>query len=162
MGLMSSCKNPVFLQLVRYTLVSAVALVVDVSALVALTEVLHLHYLFSAALAFTLGVATNYTLSVLWVFDARAMSSRWAEFLSFALLGVIGLGLNEVVLLALTGWLGIHYAASKLAATGLTFGWNFVSRKLLLFSRPAAPAGELQGDPKPEFAAGAVQVATVE
>jgi putative flippase GtrA len=127
-------RNRVAVQLARYTLVSAVALIVDFGTLVALTELLKIHYLSSAAIAFILGLTTNYTLSILWVFDERAVRNRTAEFLGFALLGVVGLGLNEAVLLVLSGWCGIHYAISKFVATGVTFSWNFVSRKLLLFT----------------------------
>ena len=42
------------LQLFRYSLVGGLAFVVDYGALVALTELAGLHYLWSAALAFTL------------------------------------------------------------------------------------------------------------
>jgi putative flippase GtrA len=149
MRLMSWSKIQILAQLARYTLVSALALLVDFSALVTLTEVLHFHYLISAALAFGLGLFTNYFLSVLWVFDGRAMKSRSAEFLSFALLGVIGLGMNEIVLLVLSGWCGLHYALSKFAATALTFAWNFLSRKFLLFNPASGRTAELETAPDP-------------
>jgi putative flippase GtrA len=124
-------------QLVRYTFVGGLAFAVDFGALFVLTRFVGLHYLVSAAIAFGLGLATNYVISVVWVFDQRVMQNRWAEFLVFAGLGVVGLGLNELGMYALTDLVGLHYLGSKVVSTVLTYGWNFASRKLLLFSRPA-------------------------
>src|SRR5262249_11693337 len=110
--------------------------VVDFSALVMLTELAHVHYLASAAVAFLFGLTTNYALSVLWVFDERTLKSRSAELLAFIVLCVIGLGLNEGVLIALSGWCGLHYTSSKCCANGLTLFWHFFSKKYLLFTAP--------------------------
>jgi putative flippase GtrA len=128
------------IQLFRYTVVGGLAFVIDFGALFSLTEFCHVHYLVSAALAFTLGLATNYGLSVLWVFNKRAVRNALVEFVIFALLGVMGLGINELTMYSLTELAGFHYLASKLFATGLTYVWNFVSRKLILFSFPPGEA----------------------
>jgi putative flippase GtrA len=122
------------IQFVRYTFVGGAAFVVDFAALWALTDLLQIHYLWSAAFAFLLGLVTNYCLSIAWVFNKRAVGNRWTEFAVFALLGIAGLGLNEGMMYFLPGVLGAHYLVSKIGATGLTYLWNFFSRKLLLFS----------------------------
>jgi putative flippase GtrA len=124
----------VLIQLLRYAVVGGVAFAVDIGALIALTEMAGWHYLASAAAGFGLGVATNYVLSVLWVFNERMVHNKTAEFLMFLVLGVFGLGLNELTLYLLTGLAGAHYAVSKVVATALTFAWNFASRKILLFT----------------------------
>jgi putative flippase GtrA len=126
--------NGTLIQFVRYTFVGGAAFIVDFSALWALTDILHIHYLVSAAIAFVLGLAANYCLSIAWVFDNRVLGNRLTEFTAFGLLGIAGLGLNEGMMYLLTGVFGIHYLASKVGATGLTYLWNFFSRKLLLFS----------------------------
>jgi putative flippase GtrA len=64
----------------------------------------------------------------------------------FGALGVVGLGLTELLLYLLSGLLGAPVLLSKVVATAATFLWNFTSRKLLLFSPrpgqvPTAPAG---------------------
>jgi putative flippase GtrA len=127
-------------QLFRYAIVGGLAFVVDFVALAVLVRFAGLHYLTSAALAFILGLVTNYTISVLWVFDRRSVKSPLIEFAIFALLGVLGLGLTEVVLYTLTGLLGVHVLVSKVVATGATFVWNFGSRKVILFSLAPEPA----------------------
>jgi putative flippase GtrA len=121
------------IQLLRYTAVGGVAFAVDFGSLFLLTEFGGLHYLLSAVFAFGLGLLTNYLLSVAWVFNRRTLSSRGMEFLVFGLIGVLGLGLNEVVLWVLTEGAGFHYLLSKAGAAVVVFLWNFFARKLSLF-----------------------------
>jgi putative flippase GtrA len=127
---------PLAVQLARYLVVGGVAFLADFVALAILTELLHLHYLLSAAIAFGLGMAVNYALSVRYVFKVRTVSSARIEFLLFAVIGLIGLAMNELVLWFVTHSLHLYYLHSKLIATALVLGWNFSARKILLFSSP--------------------------
>ena len=120
-------------QLARYAAVGGVALVVDFGFLVGLTELLQVHYLVSAAVGFLFGLATNYALSVTWVFARRTLDNRVAEAAIFAAVGVVGLVLNELFLWAFTELAGIHYVGSKGLSAVLVFLWNFAARKYLLF-----------------------------
>jgi putative flippase GtrA len=120
-------------QFFRYGIVGGAAFVVDFATLVVLTDAVGLNYLASAAIAFTLGLATNYALSIRWVFASRSLESRTAEFTVFAVVGVLGLGLTEVVLFTGTNLAGLDYRLSKILAVALVFFWNFAARKALLF-----------------------------
>ncbi len=121
------------IQFVRYTVVGGVAFVVDFGLLYALTQYGGFFYLTSATLAFVVGLVINYTFSVLWVFSKRAVSNRWVEFGLFALVGVLGLGLNDLFMWLLTSVAGLYYLYSKLITTALVFVWNFAIRKVSLF-----------------------------
>lgn len=125
--------DKLWVQLGRYVVVGGLAFVVDMAVLIALTELGVLPYLASAAVAFLFGLTTNYLLSVTWVFDTRKTTSPWIEFAIFALVGVVGLGINEVVMWSLTDGLGVWYVGSKLVATAMVFAWNFGVRKIALF-----------------------------
>ena len=122
------------IQLFRYALVGGCAYVVDFGALYLLTDHIKMHYLLSAAIAFTLGLITNYILSILWVFSNRTVSNKQMEFLIFALIGVVGLGFNEITLWFFTGIVHLHYLVSKLISTVFVFFWNFFVRKKVLFT----------------------------
>ncbi len=122
------------IQLLRYAVVGGCAYSVDFGALFFLTDYLHVHYLVSAAAAFSLGLLTNYTLSVLWVFSKRSISNKQKEFLLFALIGLVGLGFNEAIMWLFTGLASFHYLVSKLFSTVFVFFWNFLARKKILFS----------------------------
>lgn len=123
----------VLVQLFRYTFVGGAAFVLDFSTLFLLTRYLGIHYLISAGLAFALGVATNYLLSVSWVFSVRRLASRRLELGIFALIGVAGLALNEIFMWLFTEKAGFHYLVSKLTSTFFVYLWNFFARRSLLF-----------------------------
>ena len=129
--------NNTYLQLFRYTFVGGFAFLIDFGTLFALTEYLHLHYLVSAAISFILGLIINYFLSVKWVFNNRIIENRFLEFLFFALIGLIGLGLNELFLWVLTDLLLIYYLLSKIITTFIVYFWNFFARKIMLFNKQA-------------------------
>ena len=121
-------------QLLRYAVVGGIAFVVDYGTLWLLTEIAGCHYLVSAAVAFILGLTCNYLLSTRWVFGQGKIQSRAGEFAAFALIGVIGLGMNEGILYLCTDLFGWHYLLSKLISTAVVFFWNFLARRFLLFN----------------------------
>lgn len=125
----------VLLQLFRYGFVGGAAFVVDYATLFVLTNNVGVQYLWSAAIAFVLGLVANYLLSISWVFRNRGSLSRWHEFLFFAVIGVVGLGFNELIMYACTDLMHIHYMVSKLISTAIVFFWNFFARKYLLFTK---------------------------
>ena len=51
----------------------------------------------------------------------------------FAIIGVIGLGLNELIMYCAVELIGLHYMVAKLISTALVFFWNFFARKMTLF-----------------------------
>lgn len=126
--------NSLLVQFLRYTVVGGFAFVVDFALLVLLTSLAGLHYLISAVLAFLAGLTTNYVLSVVWVFHQRTYSSRRLEFLLFGGIGLVGLGLNEILMWLFTDRVGLHYTISKLGATFFIYLWNFLARRFCLFA----------------------------
>lgn len=124
---------PAFDELWRYFLVSAVALAVDYGLMVALTENFQVPYLISGGIGFLAGAVVAYLGSVRWVFSARRISDPGRELTLFVLIGVGGLGLNELLLWSLTEVALLHYTASKLGAAGAGFVFNFLVRKVILF-----------------------------
>ena len=120
-------------QFARYLVVGGVAFAIDFGSLYVLTEFAGLHYLVSAAVAFLLGLITNYWLSRVWVFDRRTTQNVTMEFLVFAVIGIIGLGLNEAIIWFAAEKLQIHYMIAKAFSSGVVLIWNFGARKFFLF-----------------------------
>lgn len=132
--MMQFLKNEILAkQLMRYAVVGGIAFVVDYGSLWLLTEYAGLHHLVSAAIAFVLGLTCNYLLSTVWVFGESKVTNRWLEFAAFALIGIVGLGFNELIIYFCTDVIGIHYMASKIVSTVLVFFWNFFARRFILF-----------------------------
>jgi putative flippase GtrA len=121
-------------QLFKYGFVGGIAYSVDFGFLIFLTEVVKIHYLISAAIAFILGLLVNYAISILWVFPKRALANKRTEFLIFLIIGFVGLGFNEVIIWFFTESAHLHYLISKIISTIVVFFWNFFARKKILFS----------------------------
>lgn len=123
------------LQLFRYGFVGGAAFVIDYGTLFVLTHYAGVPYLWSAAVAFILGLVTNYLISISWVFQHNGKMRVWQEFLFFAVIGIIGLLLNELIMYVGTDLCHLHYMVSKLVSTAIVFFWNFFARKFLIFSK---------------------------
>ena len=125
--------NKTRIQLLRYLFVGGAAFIVDFISLYILTDFFGIYYLISAAIAFSLGLLVNYFLSVSWVFNQRKLKNRNYEFGVFAIIGIVGLGLNEVIIWFFTQELLIYYLLSKIFAAVIILFWNFFARKYVLF-----------------------------
>jgi len=131
--LLLSKSDKTHIQLLKYGVVGGIAYVVDFGFLIFLTEFIKIHYLISAAIAFILGLLTNYALSISWVFNKRALANKKIELLIFSIIGVVGIGFNELIIWFFTEWVAFHYLISKLISTVGVFFWNFFARKKILF-----------------------------
>lgn len=93
---------------------------------------------------FTISVVLNYILSMKFVFERKEDMSRKKEFVVFVILSIIGLGVNELILLGCNAVYETNaflletfhdtlwFAASKIIATAMVMIYNFISRKIFL------------------------------
>lgn len=123
--------NHPIVQLLRYGLVVCIAFPIDFGLLYIFTEYVHLHYLLSTILAFSISMLVNFLISVLWVFRNRAERPLWKEITAFFIIGFVGLGLTAIIVWFCTDVLRIYYMISKLIAVSFVFFWSFSARRLL-------------------------------
>lgn len=122
-----------YLQFFRYGFVAVVSLGFDVGGLVILKEYGHLNYLLAASISFMTGLAVNYVLSAFWVFHSSKLESKMHELVLFLVIGLIGLGMTDLLLWVFTAGLGLYYVLSKAITTIIVYFWNFAARKLFIF-----------------------------
>ena len=118
---------------IRYLIASAVALTLDFCVLWTAVHAAALPIWLAGGFGYLAGLALIYGLSVKWVFGHRQIRDRRSEFVIFALLGGVGLGLNSVALSIATAF-GATLFAAKLASAAIGFSVNFALRKLVLFT----------------------------
>jgi putative flippase GtrA len=121
------------IQVFRYLIVSGVSLAVDTGILTALTELGGVNYLVSAVVGYLTGLVVNYFLSRIWVFHSSKLESKTAEFLIFAAIGLVGMGINELILWVWVSFLGLHYIYGRMVSAVIGYTWKYVARKWLLF-----------------------------
>ncbi len=120
------------IELLRYLAVSVVALAVDMGCLLLAAQ--FMHYLWAATIGFLLGAITSYFLAISWVFHHRRLAAiPGTEFAAYATIGMVGLGLNNMVIYASIEYLQVVLPMAKIIAAGITFVFNFSVRKWGLF-----------------------------
>lgn len=133
-GLLIAPTKNGLLQFFRYVFVGGIATVADWGVLFLLTEFVHIHYLLSAVFAFVAGLITNFFLSQLLVFKANeAKVNAVMEFVGYAVIGVVGLGITELIMLLFTNCWNVHYMIAKVVATVIVLFWNYLARKKILY-----------------------------
>ena len=121
-----------FAQLMKFGVVGFIAFLIDYGLLAFCTEILHINYLVSATIGFTVSVVFNYLASMRYVFTHKEEMSRRREFIIFVVLSIVGLVINNVILWVGVELLHVHYLIVKIFATAVVMVWNFVTRKIFL------------------------------
>lgn len=119
-------------QLAKFGVVGVVATVIDFGVMNLLHYALHLDILIANTAGFTISLIFNYVASMKFVFEHRDDMSRKREFVIFVVLSIIGLLLNDGIVLALNKGLSLEANIAKVAATALVMIYNFVTRKVFL------------------------------
>ena len=123
-------------QFVRYLVTGGFAFVVDFLLYAFCLYELSWHYLVANLVGLVAGLVINYVMSVAWVFSEckRVLEDRkTVEFGVFAIVGIIGVGINELLMLLMVGMLDANEMKSKIVAAILVLVWNFGARKMVLF-----------------------------
>ena len=118
-----------FSQIAKFGVVGVVAFIIDYIVLVSCIEMLGIHYLISSFISFSVSTIFNFITSSLWVFG----SDGKGKFLLFTILSIVGLFLNQILMIVGVDIIGIHYILVKISATGIVMVYNFISRKLFLY-----------------------------
>ena len=120
-----------FEQIIKFGMVGFLCFFIDYGIMIFLTEIIGINYLISSGISFTVSVIVNYILSLTFVFETKK-GNRIKEFVTFIILSVIGLGINQVLMWFCVDILGIFYMISKIGATAVVMVYNFITRKLIL------------------------------
>lgn len=121
--------KPLVIQFIKYFGVALVGYIFDFVSLVLLTELFHVYYLIAASTGFVIGLIVTYILSGKYVFGQSKINKRYIEFLIFTAIGLVGLGILNLLMWIFTDKLGIYYILSKVIATAFVYIWNFFARR---------------------------------
>ena len=123
-----------FIQFFRYIFVGGFAFLADAFSLWLCEK--WMNYMIAAAIAFIVGLAANYVLSIWFVFsESKQVTNKLKEFIVYAVIGVIGLLLTEVIMYILTDLCHLYFLLSKIVAAAIVLVWNFVARKKILYNK---------------------------
>lgn len=120
-------------QLIKYICLGAFAFIIDAGLLVVLVHA-HIHYIVANTLSFLTANGINFAGGHFFVFGKR--TSRHALFTTYmAVLAIslIGLLLNDGIMVVCVDWLMLSLVSSKIVATLVGLLWNFFARKRFVY-----------------------------
>jgi dolichol-phosphate mannosyltransferase len=115
---------------IKFCLVGASGILVNMGLLWLLTEVAGLFYLVSAAIAIETSITSNFVWNDIWTFRERRTGGKRAalvRWLKFNAVSAGGIGINLALLWLLTEIAGIHYLISNLCGIIAAALWNFAA-----------------------------------
>lgn len=125
-----------FIKFFRYCFIGGIAFVVDYGVFAAVSFPLpdtSLSIAFATVMGFIFGLITNFALSKLVVFTQKAnTNSTAAEFLAYAVIGVVGCGLTVILMLIAVKFINKYIA--KAVVQIIVLFYNYITRKILLYS----------------------------
>jgi putative flippase GtrA len=126
------------LQFVLYLFVGGISSVLDIGGF-AVLRYLSVQYLIASTLSFIAATILNYFLSYVLAFT-RGKYSQQSEVVRFWLVSLVGLLINTAVVWMVVKALGAPPVAGKVIAVPVVLVWNFVGRRLFVFSKELPPA----------------------
>ncbi|MCI8763204.1 MAG: GtrA family protein [Lachnospiraceae bacterium] len=117
-------------QIIHFSIVGGLTTGLDFILLALLTEIVKIPYYISNIFSFSVSLIINYLLSIHYVFLQKNNHSKIKNIFSFFGLSIIGLIINQIILVLLTQRLGVFYVFSKVISTGIVMMWNFISKKI--------------------------------
>ena len=109
-------------EVIRFLIVGGGCFLLEYILLYVLTEYMHIGYLVSSAIAFTVSLLVNYILCLLVVFNVKHQSSL--EIGLFIITSLIGLIINQGVMWFLVEIIAWWYMFAKVIASGIVMIWN--------------------------------------
>lgn len=121
-------------ELSYYTIVSAVALCVDLAIFAALTSG-GMRAAAAGIVGYAVGIVVHYGLSIRFVFNtSTAAKAGLRRFVEFVVSGLIGLALTWLIIAVSTEALHLPALLGKIAAVGISFLVVFALRKGIVFA----------------------------
>ena len=119
-------------QVMKFVIVGGLSFVRDFIIYYVLTNFFSVYYLVAGFFSFTLSLIFNYLMSMKFVFKSKDDLKKSHEFVIFATLSVMGLGLNLLSLYILVDLFKMNDLIAKVFVAGIVMVFNFVTRKIFL------------------------------
>ena len=129
---MNSTWMTIFIRFIRFGIVGCSGMIVDFGVTWLCKEKLRWNKYLSNSIGFVLAATNNYIWNRLWTFQSESQAVA-REYISFVVIAVIGLGLNNLIIYLLHERLHLHFYLSKLIAVGCVTLWNFSMNYVFTF-----------------------------
>ncbi|ANI90211.1 glycosyl transferase family 2 [Arachidicoccus ginsenosidimutans] len=122
----------IFFKFIRFGIVGFSGMIVDFSVTWLLKEKLKINKYIANSFGFVCAASSNYLLNRIWTFQSRQQNIE-KEYLSFFIVSLIGLGINNGIIFLLTRKGKMNFYIAKLIAVAIVILWNFTANDLITF-----------------------------
>ncbi len=127
------------IQALRYAVAAFGGFAADYGALLLLKEWVGLHYLVAVPIAFVVGLAVNYFIGIWLVFRRGRLTLR-RELALFLIISLLALAVTEGTMFGMTDLLRVDYRISRIVSGAITYLFNFLMRRTVLYRSANAKA----------------------
>jgi putative flippase GtrA len=120
------------LKFLKFCAVGFSGMLIDFGTTWLLKEKVRINKYIANSTGFILAATSNYIWNRLWTFQSENSQITF-EYLSFIIISVIGLGINNLVIFIFSDKLKFNFYFSKLIAIGVVTIWNFIMNYLITF-----------------------------
>jgi putative flippase GtrA len=125
-----------FNRFVKFAIVGFIGFVIDFSILYVTHEIYGWPSIWANTLSVSVAILSNFTWNRLWTFPESRSRRKREQLVQFTIVNVIGLGINDVILVGLEAVFA-HFIAepgnlflAKFIAVGVVLFWNFGANRL--------------------------------
>lgn len=124
--------NLLLVKLLKFVLVGFSGMLIDYGITWLLKEKAKLNQYIANSAGFILAASSNYIWNRVWTFTSQSEQIT-REYFSFILISVVGLALNNLVIILLNSKLKLNFYLAKLIAIVVVTVWNFSMNFLITF-----------------------------
>ncbi len=132
-------------RLLRYLVSGGTAAAVDLLFLYLLTDVLHMHYLAAAVLAFLIAFAVSFLLQKFWTFEDDSLHNVRAQAVMYFVVAAANLGVNTLLMYAFVEWAHLWYMLAQFLASGLIAFESFFVSRYVIFKKHGSDTDQERG-----------------
>lgn len=122
----------IIIKFLKFCAVGFSGMLIDFGTTWLLKEKARVNKYIANSTGFILAATSNYIWNRIWTFES-SNSEIAVEYLSFILISVAGLGINNLVIYILNDRLKLNFYLSKLLAIGVVTLWNFLMNFIITF-----------------------------
>jgi dolichol-phosphate mannosyltransferase len=137
-GLLAYVKRSIFSpRLIKFGIVGASGVVVNVGGLYLFTEFARIPYFIASVIAIELSILSNFTVNLLWTWRDRSQEGTvWTKIVRYHIgAGATAFLGNYLILIALTEFFGMHYMISNLIGIAVGTISNYLINDLWTFKK---------------------------
>lgn len=121
------------LKFVKFSIVGFSGVFVDFGTTFVCKEIFKIQKYVANTFGFVLAASSNYFLNRIWTFHSKNPNVVM-EFSRFFFIALIGLGINLLIIWAMSGKFKVNFYVSKVVATLVVTVWNFLINAYFTFA----------------------------